>query len=370
MCEMVTGGEQCSESREVTGMGPSASLSVAMCTYNGELYLREQLSSITKQTRIPDELVVCDDASSDDTVRILESFRDGAPFPVGVYRNARRLGITRNFEQAVSLCKGDIIALCDQDDVWMPDKLRRLEQTLLANPEAGYAFSDAVVVDEGLHPLGYTTWQAVRFRSRERRQFERGRQLGVLVRRNVVTGPTMVFRSELREKMLPFPANWADDAWMALAASALGRGGILLNVPLIYYRKHSGQAVGIGSPAVRLGRASLPRWEVRDQWLREVERITELRSRVLLLGGQGCRAGELLNAKIAHLQARAVICGPSRSRALAEVVSEVIARRYWRFSAGLRSAAADLLRAVGVLGSGRIRVIRRTWRHRKSRGGQ
>jgi len=105
-------------------------LSVAMCTYNGEQYLQEQLDSIIAQTRLPNEVVVCDDGSTDATLQILDEFQETAPFPVRIYRNGTRLGPTKNFEKAIKLCSGNVIALSDQDDVWMPHKLERLEEVL------------------------------------------------------------------------------------------------------------------------------------------------------------------------------------------------------------------------------------------------
>src|SRR3954453_13857066 len=108
-----------------------AKLSIAMTTYNGETYLREQLDSFTNQSRPPDELVVCDDQSSDRTFEILNDFRDRTPFEMQIVRNEERLGIARNFEQAIRLCRGDIIFLSDQDDVWMEDKLLQHEQVYM-----------------------------------------------------------------------------------------------------------------------------------------------------------------------------------------------------------------------------------------------
>ena len=98
-------------------------ISVALCTCNGARFLSEQLVSLAEQTLRPIELVVCDDASDDGTWQLLEEFQRSAPFPVRLYRNVRRLGIAQNFEQAMLLCEGDVIALCDQDDVWLPEKL-------------------------------------------------------------------------------------------------------------------------------------------------------------------------------------------------------------------------------------------------------
>ncbi|HEY2971172.1 MAG TPA: glycosyltransferase, partial [Pyrinomonadaceae bacterium] len=109
-------------------------ISVAMCTYNGAPYLREQLNSIAAQTRPPDELVVCDDVSADLTCEIVTSFAASVHFPVRLYVNEQNLGSTKNFERAIGLCEGDIIARSDQDDVWLPEKLRRIEDCLQRNP--------------------------------------------------------------------------------------------------------------------------------------------------------------------------------------------------------------------------------------------
>ena len=103
-------------------MMQNKTISVAMCTYNGDKYLWEQLQSIASQTRFPHELVICDDRFTDSTTDIIRDFTGSAPFPVRLHINPANLGaaakgITRNFEQASRLCTGDLIAFCDQDDV-------------------------------------------------------------------------------------------------------------------------------------------------------------------------------------------------------------------------------------------------------------
>src|SRR5579863_2954193 len=122
-------------------------ISVAMCTYNGGRYLTEQLESIGAQSRLPGELVVCDDHSTDDSIGILRQFQADAPFPVRIIQNALRLGSTRNFDQAIGLCRGEFIALSDQDDRWLPGKLERLAEVLAENPFLGGVFSDANLID-------------------------------------------------------------------------------------------------------------------------------------------------------------------------------------------------------------------------------
>ncbi len=113
----------------------AASVSVVMATYNGAQFLEPQLASIAAQTRLPDELVVCDDQSSDESVEIVERFASRAPFEVRVVRNPERLGFAGNFLQAARLSRGDLIAWSDQDDVWMPEKLAVCARELESDDE-------------------------------------------------------------------------------------------------------------------------------------------------------------------------------------------------------------------------------------------
>lgn len=97
-------------------------VSVVMCTYNGATYLREQLDSIIGQTLTPYELIAQDDGSTDATVAILEEYAARFPY-IKVYRNEADKGINNNFFSAMRRATGDFIAISDQDDIWMPDKL-------------------------------------------------------------------------------------------------------------------------------------------------------------------------------------------------------------------------------------------------------
>src|SRR5215470_8302349 len=114
--------------------GPA--ISVAMCTYNGARFLAEQLGSLAAQSRLPDELVVCDDGSTDESAEIVKDFARHAPFPVRLEVNEENLGATKNFEKAIGLCRGEVIALSDQDDVWYPKKLELHESVFVADPSA------------------------------------------------------------------------------------------------------------------------------------------------------------------------------------------------------------------------------------------
>ncbi len=218
------------------------SLSVALCTYNGGTYLRAQLDSLRAQTRPPVEVVACDDGSTDETVDVLTRFAAAAPFPVHVRRNAGRLGPAKNFEQAIAAATGDVIACCDQDDVWEPDKLVTLAAAFDRHPDLGFAFSDAEAIDARGRPLGYRLWDSVGFTPRLRRRFAAD-PFRVLVRQNVVTGATLAFAARLRPLVLPVPAGWMHDGWIALLAAAAAPA-VAIPRPLVRYRQHAGQAIG------------------------------------------------------------------------------------------------------------------------------
>jgi glycosyltransferase involved in cell wall biosynthesis len=220
-------------------------ISVAMCTYNGSRFLPEQLKSIAEQTVLPCELIVCDDGSSDSTSEIVKSFAEAALFPVRFIRNEQTLGSTTNFAKAVSLCRGDAIALCDQDDVWRKDKLERMAEVLDREPDIGGVFSDALLVDENSQTLPESMW--------EQRQFDVRLQTAIndrqaaprqLLEKNFVTGATFMFRSNFVSRVIPIPPEWVHDAWIALliATQANLRA---LPAQLMSYRLHGAQQIGI-----------------------------------------------------------------------------------------------------------------------------
>ncbi len=313
-------------------------LSVAMCTYNGEQYLQEQIDSILLQTRLPDEVVVCDDGSTDKTLQILKDFRRKASFPVRIYENEVNLGPTKNFEQAISLCMGNIIALSDQDDVWMPDKIEMLEKALDSHPDAGYVFSDALVVDERLGPLGYTMWEKALFSYRQRWYFEHGQQLRVLLKHNIVTGATLAFRSELRDLILPIPSQWVHDAWIALLMSAVGRKGIFIDKPLIKYRQHPKQVIGGRKLSFvnQVRRASsISLHSYKEQFKFALDRLS-------LFDKIEQRNVQLIKAKLVHLEIRDQIHKQPRWKRCGRILKQLLFGYYHQFSGGWKSVWKDL----------------------------
>jgi glycosyltransferase involved in cell wall biosynthesis len=218
-------------------------VSVAMCTYNGAAYLREQLDSIARQSRLPNELVICDDGSSDSTPALLADFAASAPFPVRIYRNPNNLGSTKNFEQAIGLCTGDLIALCDQDDIWIPEKLALQAKLLEQDPGLNGVFTDAYLIDSESNRLRERLWSRINFTPAEQRRYISGDGLSTLLRRNVVTGATLMIRGEAQNLFMPIPQTLVHDGWIAWMLTLHSKLEPTVE-PLIYYRIHDNQQCG------------------------------------------------------------------------------------------------------------------------------
>ena len=180
-------------------------ISVAMCTFNGADFLPAQLESILAQSRKPDQIVVCDDGSTDETRAILARFEKESPDTILLRFNKKNLGSVKNFEQAIRCCNGDVIALSDQDDVWRQDKLQVIEKALSQSSSTALVFSDAELVDENLKPLNRRMWTEIGFDAQKRKLLRNGRALEVLLPGWTVTGATIAFRSQFANIALPVP---------------------------------------------------------------------------------------------------------------------------------------------------------------------
>jgi len=320
-------------------------VSVAMATYRGERFLREQLESLARQTRLPDELVVCDDRSPDGTWSVLEGFRRDAPFPVRLHRNETNLGVAGNFTRAATLCEGDAILFCDQDDVWLPQKVERLMEPLEREPAVAVSFSDLSVVDEALRPLGYTMWGARGFGAAQQEAF-RAAPVAHLVHENVVTGCAMAMRASLRKETLPVPAGWIHDAWIALLAAM---NHDLAPVPdvTVLYRQHAANATGANKQSSwarvrKKARDALA--DPTETFRRDARYWGEAARAMRRLGGRPDRLRDLarLEERVAHLEARAAL-PPRRLARVAAVSREWREGRYARHSGGAASAVKDLV---------------------------
>ena len=261
-------------------------ISIALCTYNGELFLARQLASIQQQTVLPYELVICDDGSTDNTLEIVRDFAASVLFPVRIFRNEHNLGFVANFERAIGLCQGDLIALSDQDDIWYPTRLERAQMAFAAHPEVGLVFSDADIIDDQDRLTGKRLWLNFGFAGDLKQRLLAG-DYTVLVRNRFVTGATVMFRSRLRANCLPFGSGWLHDEWLAPTAAAVA-DVLPIDSPLIRYRIHTSQQVGL-SPQPGLRERQRRNWSELSRQIGMLEVICSRLSRQPL-----SRQGEIL----------------------------------------------------------------------------
>ncbi len=204
-------------------------ISIALATYNAERYLQTQLDSIAAQSHPPDELVITDDGSTDKTLKIIYDFSRSTSFDVRFSRNERRLGYSQNFNRALLQTTGDIVFLCDQDDVWFPEKLAIMTDTLTADPDTLLLMNDAALTDENLKPVGLTKLGQIRSAGLPESSF--------------VMGCCVAMKRDLLELTLPIPeGSVSHDSWLVVFAQELGRKRIAETI-LQYYRRHSASTV-------------------------------------------------------------------------------------------------------------------------------
>ena len=316
-------------------------LSIAMCTFNGGDFLKQQLDSFLDQTLLPGELVICDDGSTDDSMLIIEEFSVHAPFPVQLHINSKNLGSTKNFEKAISLCTGDIIALADQDDVWYPHKLQAIADVFILDDEIGMVFSDADVVDADLKKMGYMLWQKYHFDGARQKNVLSGHEFELFMKNQYATGATMAFRSNLRALMLPISSRWVHDGWISLLASAVSKVSVIAE-PLIMYRQHSAQQIGAGRKNVAQ-KISASTLKNSDYYRKLVCQYQEAFDRLneLAMVKDYCQQRKM-QAKLNHLIARAKI-NDLGFTGLPIIAVELLSKRYHRYSSGFVSMTKDLV---------------------------
>ena len=327
---------------------PGVKITVAMCTYNGAEFLPQQLQSIVAQLRPPDEIIICDDGSTDKTQALLKEFAAKSPVPVSLRFNDQNLGSSKNFEQAIRLCTGDVIALSDQDDVWRNDKLQFVEESFNGTPRAGLFFSDAEIVDEDLNPFGKTMWDVIGFNAQKRKLVAISRAHEVLITGWTVTGATMAFRSSFVNLALPIPDGIAmiHDGWIALTIAAVA-DVVMIDEPLIKYRQHGRQQIGAPD-----GTKSQP--SLNETWgtaLRRRNSSADLYKILATLNQRLREQSAVFDAREAlsfvedysfHLNVRANLPQNRLSR-LPSILRELVTLRYHEYANGFKSAAKDFV---------------------------
>jgi glycosyltransferase involved in cell wall biosynthesis len=238
-------------------------ISVCMATYNGGRWIEQQLQSVLPQLDRDDEVVVVDDASSDSTVQKIKSLGDDR---IRLFSNERNLGVDGTFERALSLARGSVLFLCDQDDIWLGGKVRRVMRVFEARPDVTLVMSNARIIDSAGRDVGRTYFgNGLRFVPGVLPNLVKSRFLGCAI----------AVRAEMRKRFIPFPRRIpGHDLWIGLVNEAYGKTEFL-SEPLIGYRRHGNNL----SPEYRRGLVQMIVWRwqlvgnlawrlLRDKFLR------------------------------------------------------------------------------------------------------
>jgi glycosyltransferase involved in cell wall biosynthesis len=319
-------------------------ISVALCTYNGARFLHDQLESIAGQTLLPSEIVVSDDNSFDGTQAIVDEFeaslsQRGLPLVVRKLSNPRPLGVAKNFERAIEECRGDVIALCDQDDVWASEKMASIMGVFETHPNADLVFTNANLIGSNGEDTGQTLFETLRV-PRNILIDPNQRWLPLLLRRNLVTGATVAFRANLARAAMPFPESWLHDEWLAMWAAMTGQIHAL-DENLVGYRQHGSNEIGVTNLTARVGVTKIfaPR-RIRNSRLRA--RAASLLARVMAEPVISLSTRNIVSQKLAHEEMRSGLPSPQVRRVL-PVIREAALGRYRKFGLGNMDALRDIL---------------------------
>ena len=299
-------------------------ISIALCTYNGERFLQEQLRSIAAQTSPVDEIVLFDDCSNDSTLIIAKAMQQEG-LPIHIYRNEQRLGFIANFEQAINTCTGDIVFLCDQDDIWQKNKVATMLNHFQANTNTLLLFSDGELINTDGEPLHCQIWQALPCQPAPNPSFID------LLNNDWITGATCAFRRELITLALPLPQQWVHDAWLGIIASASG-GVQAIPEKLIAYRQHTNNQIGLKPPTLKqrikkmLQLVTTTHKETPDKYHALLNRFSNQNPHYPDIAG-----------KIRHLENR------QKPNRLNGILKEITNKGYFQYANGWKSFFRDII---------------------------
>jgi len=333
-------------------MSKETLISIALCTYNGERFLWEQLESLAGQTRLPDELIVVDDGSTDGTLALLKKFAENAPFTVHISVNNNNLGVTKNFEKALSHCEGEFLFLCDQDDIWEPEKIAQMTAFLDQRPSINVVFSDAFLVDEKGASLQKQLWNVIRLYPSQLEQWSKGESISLMLIGNRVAGCTMALRRSFLQNILPFPTDISDflhDTWIAFVASIMGQIQFI-SAPLVKYRQHAAQQIGTRSKNLtaltlrqRLNRPHEEKLAPFQKQHRELNRLYQHLQRVIPKDNNNLK---IVAEKVHFLSVRASLPN-NRLLRIRPIVKQWLKGNYHRFSDQYTTSTGIFLTALG-----------------------
>lgn len=310
---------------------------VAMATYNGSRHVEAQLASIAGQTRRPDQVVVSDDRSTDDTREIVRRLGPDTASVFVILEENERLGPVRNFERALRRIDADVTFLCDQDDIWKPDKVSTVMSRFEIHPDLGGVFTDGTILSGDRALRDRSVWTLAGFSPREQRRWAHD-PLGVLLRRNVVTGATLAVRTSLLSSVLPLPGEGWHDLSLGVLLVAVSRLEAL-PLPLIEYRVHESNTAGLPT-GTRRSRV-MERATHHDNLDAQARHWVALGDRVSTLGADAAAVARV-QAKINHLRARRALPAPRLAR-VRPVLGEAFGGGYRSYAKSWWSIVRDVV---------------------------
>lgn len=320
-------------------------VSIAMATYNGDKFVGDQLDSFANQTVLPTELVISDDCSSDGTIDVVRAFETRAPFPIHIAENKRRLGYTRNFERALSLCKGDIIFLSDQDDTWYPSKIDLITSRIEELMGKHVIVNDAQYTNENLVPQSTTVLQRVLEYS--------GRES------DHIHGAATAITKRFRDFVLPFPVENcpAHDVYIHRWASLLATKVVSRDV-LQTWRRHDANATLSSSEMsdpVGLSKIQLYRKysgvDVSESYLKKARELGEM----ICIGQKRHQALSQLKTEISYAKVMSTLedsreANEARARLSSldwlerkKLIGKMIYKGQYKYFQGVKSIVKDLV---------------------------
>ncbi|MDB5973571.1 MAG: hypothetical protein JWR07_331 [Nevskia sp.] len=338
----------------------NCSISVALATFNGERFLAEQLESLQCQTLLPEELVLCDDGSTDRTLEIAAEFSSRARFPVRIHRNPQRLGYRNNFLNCVAQCSGAYVALCDQDDVWHERKLEQVALTFAGHSDVSLVIHQGAVSDSECKPTGGYYPRCDRFQIVA--------PLGGDPWLNV-PGFSMTFARKLFEA-LPWSSRPADpnvpremlahDQWIYFLAHTLGATA-MLPATLVNYRRHQASVTAVQNRRKRINPWRFPRRHTAEKLMVRQEELRHTSAMALahadFLAGLAENGDQGLSGRLAAATAyyrrlstlydgRSRLCGAALTfRQRFAVMTELMDRKaYAPFALGGIGGKSELIR--------------------------
>lgn len=322
------------------------SISVVLACYNGERYLSAQLNSIRAQCMCPSEVIVSDDCSCDATLEVAENFSRSCSFFVSVLKGGENLGYSMNFNRALQICSGDFVFLCDQDDVWLPNKLERMLEIFTSRPDIVLAIHDLEFCDENLSPIGQTKIERM--------------SAGQDIQQDYVVGMATAIRGDFLRLCLPIPdlPGVTHDRWLHDCALAVN-GKLVVKEVLALYRRHGQNAAA--DRAVNAGFVT-NKWTFLWERFKEPSRLKMQvyipdsplaewlsRQREALIGGgyidearlESLIVGEILRVDV--LRERHRLLQLPRWRRLSSIIRLLLSGGYMRFFSW-KSAVKDLIK--------------------------